>query len=53
MLLGTLTRDDDISRDFNAEKNKQSQRRVEGWRGSPPPQVKFSKTKKFLFKTSL
>ena len=30
MLLGTLTRDDDISRDFNAEKNKQSQRRVEG-----------------------
>ena len=52
MLLGTLTRDDDISRDFNAEKNKQSQRRVEGGRGSPP-QVKFSKTKKFLFKTSL
>ena len=39
MLLGTLTRDDDISRDFNAEKNKQSQRRVEGG--------------KFLFKTSL
>ena len=40
MLLGTLTRDDDISRDFNAEKNKQSQRRVEWGEGKSPPQKK-------------
>ena len=48
MLLGTLTRDDDISRDFNAEKNKQSQRRVEGGRGSPPPQSEIFKDKEIF-----